>query len=526
MKTKTILLRALTLALTLSSVTGGEPVKHAAKLKAIDQIAGKGPFQPNWDSLARYQVPEWYKDAKFGIFIHWGVYSVPAFGSEWYPREMYDPANSGGKGDYQHHIKTHGRLDEFGYKDFIPMFKAEKFDPVAWAKLFKESGAKYVIPVAEHHDGFPMYDCSHTDWNAAKMGPKRDVIAELSEAVRKESLIFGVSSHRVENWWYYGEGRKVKSDVTDDRYRDLYGPAADRKESEDQKTPPNQAFLQDWLLRTCELVDKYHPQVIWFDWWIAQPAVQPYLKQFASYYYNRGAQWGEGVAINYKKLGGETFPDTAGVLDIERGQLAKARDLLWQTDTSVSKTSWGYVANQQFRTVNSLVDDLVDIVSKNGCLLLNIGPRADGTIPEQEQQILLKMGGWLSMNGEAIYSTRPWKVFGEGPTRVMDGTMRNDAEKHQLEFGSQDFRFTKKGDVVYVIGLQWPAGETAVTVKSLGKDAAGFSIKNVELLGHRGTLHFNQDNSGLKVTLPGKAPCDYAYVLRCDPQDPLASRQR
>jgi alpha-L-fucosidase len=233
-------------------------------LKSIDQVASAGPFRPAWESLAEFKVPKWYQDAKFGIFIHWGAYSVPGYGSEWYPREMYN-ANRSRRGIYQHHLQTYGKPSEFGYKDFIPMFKAEKFDAGEWAKLFKEAGARYVIPVAEHHDGFPMYDSDYTEWSAAKMGPKRDIIGELAKAVRDEGLTFGLSSHRVENWWFYGEGRKIDSDVTDERYRGLYGPARDRKESEDGKTPPDEAFLTDWLLRCCELVDKYEPQVIWFD---------------------------------------------------------------------------------------------------------------------------------------------------------------------------------------------------------------------------------------------------------------------
>lgn len=486
------------------------------KLTDIDQMATAGPFQPSWDSLAKYQIPEWYKDAKFGIFIHWGAYSVPAFGNEWYPREMYN-ANKSRRGIYQHHLKTYGKPSEFGYKDFIPQFKAEKFDAEQWAQLFKDAGAKYVIPVAEHHDGFPMYDSDHTEWSAAKMGPKRDIIGELATAVRAQDLTFGLSSHRVEHWWFYGEGRKIESDVTDERYRGLYGPARDRQESEDGKTPPDEAFLQDWLLRCCELVDKYEPQVIWFDWWIAQPAVQPYLKTFSSYYYNRGAEWDKGVAINYKKLGGESFPDTAGVLDIERGGLADIRELFWQTDTSVSKTSWGYVTNHQYKTVNSLIDDLVDIVAKNGCMLLNIGPKPDGTIPQQEQEMLLAMGKWLKLNAEAIYGTRPWKIYGEGPTQVEDGTMANDAEKRRRDFGAEDKRFTTKGDTLYVIGLEWPADRKLV-VRALARDKqpTSFPVKRLRLLGHRGRISWKQTEQGLEIQLPEKQPCDYAYTLKIE----------
>jgi alpha-L-fucosidase len=378
--------------------------------------------------------------------------------------------------------------------------------------LFKNAGAKYVIPVAEHHDGFPMYDSDYTEWSAAKMGPKRDVIGELSKAIRKEGMVFGLSSHRVVNWWFYGGGRKIESDVTDERYRGLYGPARDRKESEDGKTPPNAAFLTDWLLRCCELVDKYQPQVIWFDWWIAQPPVHPYLKTFSAYYYNRGADWRKGVAINYKKHGGESFPDTAGVLDIERGQLAAKRDLFWQTDTSVSKTSWGYVTNQEYKTVDSIVDDLVDIVSKNGCLLLNIGPKPDGTIPEPEVKMLLDIGQWLKVNGEAIYETRPWSIFGEGPTQVTEGAF---AEKKRQDFTAEDIRFTAKGKTLYAIALGWPVNGQVV-VKSLARGAAtpAAQVKGVSLLGHRGKLSWTQNEQGLVVKLPDNKPCDHAITLK------------
>ena len=508
------------LALGAGAVASSNPQE---KLHEIAMVADAGPFHADWDSLAKYQTPDWYQDAKFGIFIHWGVYSVPAFGSEWYPREMYQPEAD--KGDYQHHVATYGPVDKFGYKNFIPQFKAEKFDPQAWAKLFRDAGVKYVVPVAEHHDGFAMYDSDYSDWCAAKMGPKQDIIGELSKAMRGEGITFGLSNHRAEHWWFYGGGRKVPSDVQDEKYRELYGPAQDRAESEAGMTPPDKAFMEDWLLRACEQVDKYHPQVVWFDWWIAQPAMQPYLKQFAAYYYNRAAQWGVGVAINYKKLGGESFPDTAGVLDIERGKLAEIRKQFWQTDTSTSKTSWGYVTNQEFKTPDSLVNDLVDIVSKNGCLLLNIGPKADGTIPEEEQQILRDMGGWLKVNGAAIYATRPWKKYGEGPTKVEDGTMKNDTDNRQQQFGPEDFRFTVKSYNLFVIGMAWPKGGGTVNIKSLASGQTDVTFKSVSLLGHPGMLKFEQDKNGLRVTLPETAPGKYAYALQLNSSAPLTAKR-
>jgi alpha-L-fucosidase len=485
----------------------GEPAREQT-LKTIEQVATAGPFQPSWDSLAKYQVPDWYQDAKFGVFIHWGVYCVPAFGNEWYPRNMYQQ----GSKEFQYHVKTFGPHSQFGYKDFIPKFTAEKFDPNAWADLFRKAGLKYVVPVAEHHDGFPMYDCSYTEWSAAKMGPKRDIVGELAVAVRQAGLVFGTSSHRAEHWWFYGGGEKFASDVTDPRYAGLYAPARDRKKAEDLSDPPDQAYLEDWLLRSCELVDKYQPQVVWFDWWIAQPAFHPYLRKFSAYYYNRGAQWQKGVAINYKKHGGESYPDTAGVLDIERGQLAQKRDLFWQTDTSVSKNSWGYVQNQDYKTVDSVVDDLVDIVSKNGCLLLNIGPKPDGTIPGPEQQMLLEIGQWLSVNGEAIYQSRPWKVFGEGPTQVVEGPF---ADTKRGAFTSQDVRFTTRGETLYAIALAWPQ-DGRLTIRSLATDSPleTRAIEQVELLGSAQPCQWSREAAALTVTLPPDRPAPHAFALK------------
>jgi len=500
-------------ALLLLATSGAAPARSedarvAEAVRRVDAVVARGPFAPQWSSLEKFQVPAWYLDGKFGIFIHWGVYSVPAFGNEWYPRNMYRPEDA----TFRHHVETWGPPWTFGYKDFIPMFRAESFDARAWARLFKEAGARYVVPVAEHHDGFPMYDCSFTDWCAAKMGPKRDVVGELAQALRAEGLVLGVSSHRVENWWFYGPGMKLDSDVRDRRYAALYGPAQDRERSEKGETPPTQDFLDDWLARTSELVDKYQPQLVWFDWWIAQPAVHGHLQRFAAYYYDRGAEWGKGVAINYKKHGGDSFPDTAGVLDVERGQLATLRPLFWQNDTSVSKNSWGHVANQQYKDTDSIVDDLVDIVSKNGSLLLNIGPRSDGTIPEPEQKMLREIGGWLAVNGEAIYGTRPFSVFGEGPTEVAEGPF---SDTKRQPFTSSDVRFTTKGGLLYAIVLAWPA-DGKVTIRSLGRSAPKLAgeIRTVELVGSKEPLRWRRDAAGLHVDLPKAAPSDYAFALR------------
>ena len=497
-------------AITISASAETYEQRVQSALRSVDQEVAKGPFQASWESLKAYKVPAWYLDAKFGIFIHWGLYSVPAFDSEWYPRNMYlqdSPV-------FKHHVETFGPQSKFGYKDFIPRFKAEKFDPNAWAELFRKAGAKYVVPVAEHHDGFPMYDCSFTDWSAAKMGPKRDIAGELAAAVRKQGLHFGASSHRAEHWFFFEGGMKFDSDVRDPRYLSFYGPAQpQRLPGAKQDNQPNKAHMDNWLARSTEIVDKYQPEVVWFDWWIEEPAWKPYLQKFAAYYYNRAAEWKRGVAINYKH---EAFPEQTAVLDIERGKLDKMRPLFWQTDTSVSIKSWGYIEHDEFRSADSLVDDLVDIVSKNGCLLLNVGPKPDGTIPEQAQKILLEMGRWLSINGEAIYGTRPWKIYGEGPTQVVGGSFKDTASK---PFTGEDIRFTAKGDTLYAIALAWPANGKLI-IKSLAKGSPHMAgeVKSVQMLGSKTKLNWTRDAAGLTVVLPSEKPGDFAYAFKIAPK--------
>ncbi len=387
-------------------------------LNTIEDVIAGGPYQDNWESLSRYSVPEWYKNAKFGIFIHWGIYSVPAFGSEWYSRNMYVKDSP----EYKHHVETYGRHKDFGYKDFIPMFTADKFDPDAWAELFAEAGARYVVPVAEHHDGFQMYESEISHWNAAEMGPKRDVLGQLEESCKKNGMEIGASSHRVEHWFFMGHGREYDSDVREPMERgDFYWPAMPEPESLQDlysEPMPTEEFLQDWLVRCCEIVDKYRPKIVYFDWWIQHSAVRPYLRKFAAYYYNRAARWGSEAVINYKH---DAFLFGIAVPDVERGQFADIKPYFWQTDTAIALNSWGYTEHNDFRPAEDIICDLVDIVSKNGCLLLNVGPKPDGTITQEDKAVLLKIGAWLKTNGEAIYGSRVWRRYGEGPTQVVDG---------------------------------------------------------------------------------------------------------
>jgi alpha-L-fucosidase len=356
-----------------------------------------------------------------------------------------------------------------------------------------------------------MYASDLTDWCAAKMGPKRDVVGELAAAVRKQGLHFGASSHRAEHWWFFNGGRSFDSDVNDPRYASVYGPA------KSDKIQPDRAYLDNWLARVGEIVDKYHPEIVWFDWWIEQPVFQPYLQKFGAFYYNRAAEWKLAVAINYKN---KAFPERAAVLDIERGQLDTLRPIFWQTDTSVGEKSWGYIKDEMFRTPESLIDELVDIVSKNGCLLLNIGPKSDGTIPEEVQTILLDMGKWLSVNGEAIYATRPWKVYGEGPTKVMGGSFKDTATRG---YTAQDIRFTAKGDALYAIALAWPE-DGKLTIKSLasGSELTKQGIKTVQMLGSKAPPKWTRRAEGLVVELPKEKRGDYPFALKIFPVDRTA----
>lgn len=446
-------------------------------LTKIEEVIAAGPYDACWDSLCGHPTPAWYRKGKFGIFIHWGVYSVPAFGNEWYPRNMYIK----GSAENLHHVETYGPLKQFGYKDFIPMFGAEHFDAKAWADLFAGAGARFVVPVAEHHDGFQMYASDLSPWNAVQMGPHRDVLGELKEEVEKHGMTLGASSHRAEHYWFFNGGRQIpEADVNDPQYDGLYGPAMGITRDMDNlyDNAPTEEFMQDWLVRTCELIDRYQPKLIYFDWWIQQYMWKPYLQKFAAYYYIQAAKWGVEVAIDAKF---DAYVHGSAVKDLERGQLNHIAPDLWQNDTSVAKNSWGYTEGNDYKKPSDLVLDLVDVVSKNGVLLLNVGPKADGTIPEEDAHILREVGKWLAVNGEAIYDTRYWKVFGEGPTVVPEGHFTDTYDKN---FTAEDIRFTSKGNHIYAIVLRWPE-DGAVRIKSLGSNVPHLrsTIRDVQVLG-------------------------------------------
>ena len=506
-------LPAATLDRQWKSASRQYDARRAALLRDVDRLNQDGPYRADWESLRKYQPPDWYLDAKFGIFIHWGVYSVPGAENEWYPRNMYKPK----EGAYDFHLKHFGAQDQFGYKNLIPKFKAENWDPAAWAHLFKEAGAQYVVPVAEHHDGFSMYDSGVSDWTAVKMGPKRDVVGDLAKAIRAEGLHFGLSSHRAEHDFFFDGGREIRSDVNDPKNASLYGPAHEWISSpsgttnalEDDWTYVSDAWTRDWLARDTELVEKYKPEIVYFDWWIGQPNFRPRVAEFAAFYYNFAAAHGYTGVINFKDY---SLDWKAGVRDFERGQLASIEPEHWQTDTSISKLSWGYIEHDQYQGPDFLIHQLIDIVSKNGNLLLNIGPKPDGTIPDEIQASLREMGVWLHANGESIYGTTPWKVYGEGPTQVVGGAFHDQDTK---PYTPQDFRFTRKGNTLYAIGMGCPADGSS-TIHALGsaKDATGLTLNSVELVGSTEKLTWLQMPEALNVKLPQSASCKYAYVLR------------
>ena len=544
-------------------------------LDRIEKVIQEGPFSDTWESLSAYRVPEWYQKLKFGIFIHWGVFSVPAFANEWYPRNMYIQ----GTPEFKHHVEVYGPHHSFGYKDLVPLFKAEKFVPEKWADLFAQSGAQYVVPVAEHHDGFQMYNSSLSHWNAKEKGPKRDVLGELEEAFSARQMVCGASTHRIEHWFFQGHGREFNSDVKEPMERgDLYWPArilngsdglpglsdagmpnADGSAAgqsaagmsnaevpaagqsdaglsdtglpdENQKEPqpedtfdiysrpaPTEEFLQDWMIRTCELIDRYHPRILYFDWWIQHESAKPYLKKIAAYYYNQALARGEELpVINYKY---DAFVFGTAVPDVERGQFADIKPYLWQTDTAIALNSWCYTEGNIYRTADELVRDFVDIVSKNGRLLLNVGPKADGTFSDQETQILQKIGRWLQINGEAIYDSSVWKSYGEGPTQILDGSFSDSVKK---DFTSADFRFITGRGNLYAIALKGSENGD-YCIRSLAQEATANSrfngiIQDVMVLTDHGPAEtvWEMTGDGLKIhtDFRSEMPVTFRVVFR------------
>jgi len=465
-------------------------------------------FEADWESLQQFEVPEWFLDAKFGIYTHWGAYSVPQYENEWYPRLMYmkDDERRGAK-FYEFHNATYGDPSEFGYKDLIPHFTAEKFNAEEWAELFKKSGAQFAGPVGEHHDGLAMWDSDLTKWDAMDIGPHRDVMGELAEAVRAQGMKFVTSFHHAFHWKYFEPSYKLEDPDTknpefcgtDNIYPPIHEPG----------DPASEEFLKMWLAKTKEVIDKYQPDYLWFDFGWKEPEFEPYKQKFLAYYYNQAQLWGKEVVVTYKH---DHLPRGTAVLDLERGKLDTLSSDPWITDTSIEFKSWSYISKPKYKSVNMLVDNLVDRVSKNGNLLLNIGPHPDGSIPDEQKELLLGIGEWLDVNGEAIYGTRPWKMFGEGPTEDVGGYFTEDPDDF---YTASDIRFTTKKGAFYVTVLDWPENGEVVT-PLLNSQAGSGKIKSVSMLGSASEVKWTQDEQGLTIHFPKDRPCEHAFVFKLE----------
>ena len=514
-----------------------------------DMTIARGPFQPTLESLKQYQCPEWFRDAKFGIWAHWGPQAVPMDG-DWYARGMYEPGN----GHYKHHLANYGHPSTNGYKDIIPLWKAEKWDPDRLMALYKKAGARYFVSMGCHHDNFDLWNSRFHKWNAVNMGPKRDVVGDWQKAAQRYGLRFGVSEHMGASftWFQASHGADktgplagVPYDGADPKYEELYHQRAALDDKEWYSKDPR--WHREWYQRISDLIGNYHLDLLYTDG--AVPFGDVGLRMMADLYNTdlsnrsryardplscRGAEllcqkggrasprapfsgglWARGDARPPKNLYPQVVytckqknPDGRWVQDLERGVMAKLNPEVWQTDTSIG--DWYYNRNWKFRPVSWVIQMLADIVSKNGNLLLNVVQRPDGSLDPEVEQMLAQLAAWNAVNGEAIFETRPWLVYGEGTFQFKGGRFNED-----YTYSAKDIRFTTKGSTLYAIALGWPP-DGQITVKSLAAPAnpGGNRIKQVELLGHRGKLQFTQTANGLVVTLPAVKPCDFACTLK------------
>ena len=451
-----------------------------------------------------------FRDAKFGIYLHWGAYSVAEQG-EWYARNLYIE----GRKEYKHHLETYGHPSEFGYADFIPMWKAENFDPDALLALFKRSGAKYFTPCAVHHDNFDLWDSKYTEWNAVKKGPKKDLIRMWKDATHKAGLRFGVTTHlsRSYSWFNTANQADKKGPKKGVPYDGAQGKAKGLYPSNDgQTTHPRAPFdapaewREQWAKRIKQLIDDYEPDHLYYDCAVpfrGEDAGKTGMDVIAHFYNKRP----EGVMCIKERPWQGLYADGIATLDYERGKAASILELPWQTDDSIG--SWGYKAGAPYMTPDLVVDKIIDIVSKNGNMLLNIPIKADGTLDQTATDLLENVGEWFAVNGEAIYGTRPWYMFGEGKGEIG----HKDLESPMT---SKDIRYTTKGDTLYALVMDWPrAKKKPVVLTNLtAMNTRITEVVSVELLGHDGELNWNNHGDGLQIWFPKEKPCEHAYALK------------
>ena len=518
-----------------------------AQTNALDlPPIAKGPFKPDWNSLTNYQTPEWFRDAKFGIWAHWGPQCEPEHG-EWDARRLYMP----GDADYKSHLAEYGHPSTNGFKDIIHEWKAEKFDPDKLLAFYKKNGAKYFMALANHHDNFDNFNSKYQPWNSVAIGPKKDLIGGWARAARKNGLRFAVSVHASRAWSWYEvaqgadktgpmagvpyDGKLTKADGKglwwdgldpQDLYAQNHKPGTKLVWSWDPaqgSSTPDAPYMRKFFLRVKQLWDDYQPDMVYFD-----DTVLPFYGvtdevglNLVAHFYNSSIQrHGRNEAVVNGKLLDET-QRKAIVYDIERGKAAGILPLAWQTDTCLG--SWHYdraiFEHHRYKSAASVVRMLADIVSKNGNLMLSVPLQRDGTPDSDEIAIVKVIGAWLRINGEAIYSTRPWKIYGEGPSTVASekGPFGGQKDVQKEPFTSEDIRFTqsKNGRSLYAIVLAIPS-DGQVTIKSLADGSANWpgKIGSVRMLGARGKLKFTRDQTGLHVSLDGKPMGEIALALK------------
>ncbi|MFC2098945.1 alpha-L-fucosidase [Bacteroidota bacterium] len=460
-------------------------------------------YEENWDSLAKHnKEPDWFADAKLGIYFHWGLYSVPAFKGEWYPRWMYVPDRKAwGSGTFQYHEKTYGHPSEFNYHDFVPMFKAEHYDPAEWAQLFKKAGARFAGPVAIHHDGFAMWESEVNPWNAGDMGPKRDIAGELYSELDKLGIKKIATFHHAKTLqrnaddtarWAHGSSHfpyhpDYATSSTDPKLRLLYGNI------------PSEEFNDYWLGQITEVVDKYSPEIIWFDSWLNEMP-EEYLLKMVAYQFNTGAAKGQENLVAYKQ---RDLPRNVGVLDIEQGGMKEMSPDYWMTDITISHSSWCYVQGQTYKEAPLVIRNMIDVWSKKGIVLLNISPKADGTIPDEQRKVLGEIGEWLDTYGEAVYGTRTHSIFGYGVASIEDGN--HGGQKATIQYSADDIRFTssKDGSVLYVFCLGRPEAGKVLQIQHVDNPAdPESSVKNVTVLGSNTPVKWEYIYSVLEIKAP------------------------